>query len=180
MAGRNNSTLLCVSLVAKTVEEMLIDMGRAKAAGADVVEIRLDNLAAFSPRQDLERLLRDRPLPALVTYRPKWEGGEYEGDDVKRLDALRLAMEMGADYVDVELKVAPEFANSIAGEKPEKFKLIVSSHNYESTPSMEVLGDLVASIQVAGADIVKIVTTAVNITDVARMFQVMVHCQVSC
>ncbi|MQL84345.1 hypothetical protein Taro_016848 [Colocasia esculenta] len=177
MAGRNNSTLLCVPLVAKTVEEMLIDIGRAKAAGADLVEIRLDHLAAFSPRQDLERLLRDRPLPALVTYRPKWEGGEYEGDDVKRLDVLRLAMEMGADYVDVELKVAPEFANSIAGKKPEKFKLIVSSHNYESTPSMEVLGDLVASIQVAGADIVKIATTAVNTTDVARMFQVMVHCQ---
>uniref|UniRef100_A0A1D1ZK98 Bifunctional 3-dehydroquinate dehydratase/shikimate dehydrogenase, chloroplastic n=1 Tax=Anthurium amnicola TaxID=1678845 RepID=A0A1D1ZK98_9ARAE len=178
MAGRNNPTLVCVPLVAKTVEQMLSDMIVAKAAGADLVEIRLDHLAAFRPRQDLELLLRARPLPALVTYRPKWEGGEYEGDEVKRLDVLRLAMEMGADYVDVELKVAPEFANSVCGRKPEKCKLIVSSHNYQSTPSIEVLGNLVARIQATGADIVKIATTAVNITDVARMFQVMVHCQV--
>lgn len=40
-----------------------------------------------------------------VICRPKWEGGEYEGDDKQRLEALLLAMELGADYVDVELKV---------------------------------------------------------------------------
>ena len=38
--------------------------------------------------------------------RPKWEGGQYDGDEKKRLDALRLAMEFGADYIDVELHVA--------------------------------------------------------------------------
>lgn len=40
-----------------------------------------------------------------VFYRPKWEGGRYEGDENERLDVLRLAMELGADYIDVELKV---------------------------------------------------------------------------
>ncbi|CAA6654210.1 unnamed protein product [Spirodela intermedia] len=156
---------------------MLDDVGRAKASGADVVEIRLDHLAAFSPRRDLELLFRARPLPFIITYRPKWEGGEYEGDDDERLDVLRLAMEMGADYVDVELKVAPEFVDSISEKKPDNFKLIVSSHNYESTPSMEVLGNLVARIQAAGADIVKIATFAADISDVARMFQTIVHHQ---
>jgi hypothetical protein len=38
-------------------------------------------------------------------HRPKWEGGEYEGDDESRFEALLLAMELGAEYVDVELKV---------------------------------------------------------------------------
>lgn len=38
--------------------------------------------------------------------RPKWEGGQYDGDEQNRLDALRLAMDLGADYVDVELQVA--------------------------------------------------------------------------
>lgn len=37
--------------------------------------------------------------------RPKWEGGQYEGDENERQDVLRLAMELGADYVDVELQV---------------------------------------------------------------------------
>jgi 3-dehydroquinate dehydratase/shikimate dehydrogenase len=67
----------------------------------------------------------------------------------------------------------------ISGNKPDKCKLIVSSHNYEHTPSCEELANLVARIQAVGADIVKVATTAKDIVDVSRMFQVMVHCQVS-
>lgn len=77
------------------------------------------------------------------------------------------------------MKVAIEFINSIHGRKPEKFKVIVSSHNYQNTPSVEDLGNLVVSIQATGADIVKIATTALEITDVARIFQITVHSQVS-
>lgn len=40
-----------------------------------------------------------------VRFRPAWEGGKYEGDEKTRLDALRLAMDFGADYIDVELQV---------------------------------------------------------------------------
>ncbi|XP_074566731.1 bifunctional 3-dehydroquinate dehydratase/shikimate dehydrogenase, chloroplastic-like [Curcuma longa] len=171
-------TLLCVPLVSKTVEQMVADAAAAKSLGADIVEIRLDHLSYFDAVRDLPLLLRGRPLPALVTYRPKWEGGEYEGDDKVRFDALCLAMELGAEYVDIELKVAENFVKIISGKKPESFKLIVSSHNYQTTPSSEELSGLVATIQAVGADIVKIATTAVDIVDVARMFQVIVHCQV--
>ncbi|XP_068658360.1 bifunctional 3-dehydroquinate dehydratase/shikimate dehydrogenase, chloroplastic isoform X1 [Aristolochia californica] len=170
-------TLLCVPLISKTVDKMLLEMGRAKISGADIVEIRLDHLSGFNPSTDLEILLKDRPLPALVTYRPKWEGGQYEGDDSKRFDVLRLAIELGADYIDIELKVAHEFMGSIS-EKPENVKVIVSSHNYQFTPSVEEIGNLVVKIQSTGADIVKIATYATDITDVVRMFEVIVHCQV--
>lgn len=76
------------------------------------------------------------------------------------------------------LKVAHDFLKSINGKKPEKIKIIVSSHNYQDTPSVEELGNLVARIQSTGADIVKIATTASEITDVARIFQITVHSQV--
>lgn len=77
------------------------------------------------------------------------------------------------------LKVAQEFYNFIQGKKPEKVKIIVSSHNYECTPSIEEIGDLVARIQATGADIVKVATTALDITDNARMFHIIVNLQVS-
>lgn len=77
------------------------------------------------------------------------------------------------------VKVALEFNNSIRGKKPEKCRVIVSSHNYQCTPSAEDLGNLVATIQATGADIVKFATTALDITDVARVFQITVHSQVS-
>jgi hypothetical protein len=77
------------------------------------------------------------------------------------------------------LQVADKFIKFMSGKKPETCKLIVSSHNYENTPSAEELGKLLAQIQATGADIVKIATTATEIVDVSRMFQILVHCQVS-
>ncbi|GAU45091.1 hypothetical protein TSUD_85770, partial [Trifolium subterraneum] len=158
---------------------MIVDIQKATLNGADLVEIRLDSLATFNPSQDLNTFIQyQHSLPFLFTYRPTWEGGKYDGDENQRLDALRLAMELGADYIDIELKVAHQFYDSIRGKTFNKTKVIVSSHNYQQTPSVEDLGDLVARIQATGADIVKIATTAVEITDVARMFQIMVHSQV--
>uniref|UniRef100_A0A5B7A1S8 Putative 3-dehydroquinate dehydratase/shikimate dehydrogenase 3 n=1 Tax=Davidia involucrata TaxID=16924 RepID=A0A5B7A1S8_DAVIN len=176
--GRRNSTMICAPVMADTVDQMLIQMRKAKELGADLVETRIDYLKKFSPQQDLEILIKQCPLPTLITYRPKWEGGQYDGDESRRQAALHQAMELGADYIDVELKVADEFYNSIKGKKPEKVKIIVSSHNYQNTPSVEEIGDLVARIQATGADIVKIATTALDITDSARIFQVLVHSQV--
>ncbi|CAN6467783.1 unnamed protein product [Victoria cruziana] len=170
--------LLCVPLVGASVDQMLQDRDKAKESGADLVEFRVDYLKSFQPRQDLGALLRDKKLPAIVTYRPKWEGGYAEVDDQTRLDALRAAVELGADYVDVELKVAEDFIKSISGKKNEKQKVIVSSHNFEHTPSAEELTDIAAKIQATGADIVKVVTAAKDITDVSRLFRVLAHCQV--
>ncbi|KAJ7955028.1 Bifunctional 3-dehydroquinate dehydratase/shikimate dehydrogenase, chloroplastic [Quillaja saponaria] len=175
---RNNATLICVPIMGESIAKMVIDMNKAKANDADLVEIRLDSLKNFKPYEDLKVLIQECPLPTLITYRPKWEGGQYDGDENKRLDVLRLAMELGADYIDVELQVAHQFIDSISGKNPENTKVIVSSHNYQYTPSVEDLGNLVARIQATGADVVKIATTALEITDVARIFQITVHSQV--
>ncbi|KAJ8766460.1 hypothetical protein K2173_022519 [Erythroxylum novogranatense] len=174
---RKNPTLICAPIMVETVEKIVADTVKAKASGADLVEIRFDSLKSFNPIDDLDRLIKLSPLPTLFTYRPVWEGGRYDGDENKRLDALRLAMELGVDYVDVELQVAQIFYESICGKKPKKCKVIVSSHNYQNTP-VEDLGNRVARIQADGADIVKIATTALYITDVARIFQITVHSQV--
>nr|WME87915.1 shikimate dehydrogenase [Ardisia japonica] len=174
----NNPTLICAPIMGDSVDQMVIHMNKAKSKGADLVEIRLDSLKSFSPSQDLQTLIKQCPLPTLFTYRPKWEGGQYDGNESKRVETLRLAMELGADYIDVEFQVAHEFISAMHGTKPEKCKVIVSSHNYDCTPSIEDLGDLVARIQSTGADIVKFATTALDITDVARVFQIIVHSQV--
>ncbi|MED6182771.1 hypothetical protein PIB30_031877 [Stylosanthes scabra] len=172
-----NPTLICAPVMADSVDVMLADVSKAKSSGADLVEIRLDSLKTFQPSSHLPALINNRPLPLLFTYRPNWEGGMYQGDDNSRFEALRLAMDLGADYIDIELKVANQFYDFIRGKTYDKTKVIVSSHNYQQTPSVEDLSDLVARIQATGADIVKIATTALEITDVARMFQIMVHSQ---
>ncbi|CAN7075657.1 unnamed protein product [Brassica oleracea var. botrytis] len=173
-----NPSLICAPVMADSIDKMVTEACKAQELGADLVEIRLDSLKDFNPLEDLETIINKSPLPTLFTYRPKWEGGQYVGDENERLDVLRLAMELGADYIDVELQVATEFIKSIKGKKPENFRVIVSSHNYQNTPSVEDLSDLALRIQQAGADIVKIATTAVDITDVARMFHITSNAQV--
>lgn len=66
---RRNSTLICVPIVSHSVDEMLIQMRKAKDIGADLVELRLDFLNYFNPPQHLQSLIKHRPLPTLITYR---------------------------------------------------------------------------------------------------------------
>lgn len=176
---KKNDTLICTSLTAPSVEEMLQEAREAKTAGADIVELRIDFLDAFHPREDLPRLLRESDMPAIVTFRPKWEGGNYEGDETARLEALSMATELGAAYVDVELKAAKQFFDVRQGPAsegsllPNKTKIILSSHDFESTSEEEDLKDLVQRARKAGADIVKFATTATNITDAMRVLRVL-------
>lgn len=55
--------------MAESVDQMVDQMRKAKELGADLVEIRVDFLKNFRPRQDLEFLIQQCPLPTLVTYR---------------------------------------------------------------------------------------------------------------
>lgn len=66
---RWNPTLICVPIMGDSVGEMLVDTGKAKASGADLVEIRLDCLKNCSPHEDLKTIIKHCPLPTLFTYR---------------------------------------------------------------------------------------------------------------
>ncbi|HUX17463.1 MAG TPA: type I 3-dehydroquinate dehydratase, partial [Phycisphaerae bacterium] len=97
--------MLCVSLMPETTDrarEGLIRAARAAEpsgrAGRVLAEIRLDAMCEF----DLARLLADSPCPVIVTYRPRREGGLYDGPEGKRLETLRQAARLGARYIDVE------------------------------------------------------------------------------
>ncbi|KAH9552617.1 hypothetical protein CY35_09G075800 [Sphagnum magellanicum] len=171
--------LICAPLVARSVSQMLTQMQEAKANGADVVESRVDHIPGFNAAKDLPVLLNARTLPMIVTARAKWEGGVYEGEETERQKLLQLAVKLGADYVDIELQVARDFIATLKQNKiVSETKVIVSNHNWEVTPSLQEIGELVARIQSTGADIVKFATTATNITDVSRVLHLLAHSQV--
>jgi len=155
--------MICVSLTGKTVAEMLRDAERAARLGADLVEFRLDYLDA----PDVAQLMAGKRLPAIFTCRPVREGGRFEGDESRRLGFLQQAIDLGADYVDVEL-------DSVAKIKRKgPAKLIVSVHDLEGTP--EDLVGLYARIRAVRPDVVKIVTTASDIRDNLAIFELLEH-----
>ena len=153
--------MICVPLTGKTVEEMLRDAHRAAKAGADLVEFRVDCME----KPDVEALVAKAPVPEIITCRPKRAGGNFAGEESERLAILQKAIDLGADYIDVEL-------DSVAHVHPEwPGKLIVSVHDFERTPD-----DLLAlhkRIADTGADVVKIATTARDISDNLRLFDLL-------
>jgi len=164
--------LLTTSITATSVAGALEELGEASRAGADVAELRLDFLADFDAKNALPALLQGSSLPVIVTFRPDWEGGNYSGPEDQRLRALWLAVQLGAAYVDVELKAAAQFFASspqASGETSRVTKIILSSHNYTETPSIEDLCRIHRAAVAAGADIVKIAAMCQHITDVHRL-----------
>ncbi|KAL6989590.1 hypothetical protein U1Q18_015342 [Sarracenia purpurea var. burkii] len=110
--------------------------------------------------------------------KPKWEGGQYEGDENERLDTLRLARELGADYVDLELKVVSDLMEEHQPIRHRDCKLIVSCFIDGMTPSNEDLVQLVGQMQSTGADIIKLVSNSSSITELSGFFYLLSHCQI--
>ncbi|KAL5712828.1 hypothetical protein ACHQM5_014957 [Ranunculus cassubicifolius] len=177
-AMKIKTTMICVQIMSESVKEIVDEMVEAKMQGADLVEIRLDYIKDFQPMDDLKIILTDKQLPVQVVYRPKWAGGQYEGKENLRLIALKLAMELGADYIDVEFKVASNFVVDAHVSEPRASKTIVSHHVGGGSTSKEELNQLIARMRSTGGDIVKLVIDATDITNLADLFQLLSHSQV--
>jgi len=152
-AWRNKVARLCVPLTEKTTETMLASMHSLPPA-VDLVELRLDMMEQF----DLAALLRRKDRPVIVTSRSTREGGHWRRTEQERLETLRRAVELGADFIDVEIS-----SLSALGETPGGTGRILSYHNFVETPAN--LEELFVRIKALGADIVKIAVKANDIVD---------------
>ena len=93
--------LLCVTVTATTTAELRRRRDEASAAGADLVELRLDSVAD----PNVAGALAGRRGPVIVTCRPTWEGGAFSGPEDERRALLAEALSRGAEYVDIEANV---------------------------------------------------------------------------
>ncbi len=148
---------LCVSIAAPSLEAAA-SLAAANEALADCFEIRLD---AFAAPPDAAALLALSRLPLLITNRPAWEGGMRGQEEDDRLGLLMAAARAGAALVDIELRTPVERRQELAAVcRAAGSRLLVSWHDFAGTPSQEELGQVLAAMREAGADIGKIVTTA--------------------
>lgn len=146
--------LLAVALGAATMAEARATLP-AVCAEAELVELRLD-LMAEEP--DLAWLLRARgKCPVIATLRPVEQGGKSVLSPADRLGVLLRAVDLGAEYVDLEWDAAiPDAVQRVhrAGAR-----VVVSRHDSDAMPAELARGwwdDLAGR----GADVVKVVGTA--------------------
>jgi 3-dehydroquinate dehydratase-1/3-dehydroquinate dehydratase/shikimate dehydrogenase len=108
--------------------------------------------------------------PVLVTNRPTWEGGAFRGGEEERLALLCRGLEAGARYVDIELRSEPASRTRIlAAARSCSAQVLISSHDFEHTPTAAHLHATLEAMIESGADIGKIVTTAATPGDALRI-----------
>lgn len=152
--------MICIPITGKTQVEIAEQMFSASRL-ADLVELRLD----YAPGAALPELLAGRRCPVIVTCRPKRQGGLYEGPEEKRIALLQQAVDLGAEYVDVELDSAVKIRRS------GRTQIIVSHHDFEKVP--DNVGAIHHELVRAGADIAKIACTVRDIRDNLRLLAVL-------
>ena len=146
--------MICVPIIAENTDEALKKIARANKT-ADMLELRLDLMGSFRLKEMIEMASK----PVIVTYRSKKEGGKGTVGYGTQVRYLLGAIEMGANFVDVEYRMPLEFREKIFQKKTSS-KIIVSRHLLNGTPPLEKLEDLIKKMAATGADVVTIVTRA--------------------
>jgi len=135
----------------------------------DVVEVRLD--AMTDP--DVAGCCQLVGKPLLFTHRPGWEGGEFNGFEDDRVRPLFKAIELQAAYIDYELRADPLLRAQLLEEiSTSPTRMILSWHDFTSTPANHDLDEVLQQMQESGADIGKIITTAHGAADVLRLLKI--------
>jgi len=137
-----------------------------KAKDADLAELRLDYIKNINNAK-LKNLMQNCRKPVIVTNRKKSEGGFFNGNENKRIETLKNALELGADYVDVEYSSDKKSIRDLIHNK-RKTKIIVSYHDFEKTPGD--INKIYVRIKKLNPDFIKIVTNARSVADNFRIF----------
>lgn len=162
----------CLAAVITSAETPLDrQVQAARAAGADLVELRVDCIDDV----DAVEALLDGPrnLPLIVTLRAADEGGSWSGDEAERIALLQRLGLHGPGYLDIEYATWQRSANVrqkiqlACGAGRTRNKLIVSHHDFTGTPAD--LGSLFDDLVSTPADVVKAVFTARDTTDALRV-----------
>ncbi len=159
---------ICAAVLEDNENDILKAIRTAKEA--DLIEIRADGLKDPSP-QRVESLLKIiksiTKQPVILTNRKDTEGGAFAGTEEERIDIL-LECLSDADIVDIEFS-AGRRDEVIKKAREEGTRVIVSYHNFESTPDYQEIMNIIKEEFKAGADIAKVAVNANSREDVLTL-----------
>jgi len=152
----------------KTVNALLTD----PAPGCNIVELRLDRIGVGAADWiDAAHAIEEKGVPVIATLRIPEEGGHWQGTDEERRPHLLKALEHCA-CLDIELRspLLPEIATEAACRNK---ALIISHHDYEKTPRLDELRDVLRRAAISERVVVKIAVTVNTQDDVTQLKQLL-------
>lgn len=169
---------ICVPITAGTPKE-LERCAKAVAAcpDAEIVEWRADWYETIDDEKAVReamRILCDclKDIPVLFTFRSYEEGGNKSITDGQYEMLVRTAVESGADIVDIELSKGDALVKRLSNMVQNAgIPVIVSSHDFEKTPSTETMIQRLNHMYELGADICKLAVMPHDPLDTLRLME---------
>ncbi|HOB75200.1 MAG TPA: type I 3-dehydroquinate dehydratase [Phycisphaerae bacterium] len=174
-------TRICVPIMASTAGQMAREIDDAQAAGAQMIELRLDYLQDRN-EEGIRALMEYAacfPGQIIVTCRLASEGGQYNGSEDARMELMTAAIGPATDFIDVEYEawrhsplVSEQIGLQCAGgceSRNPQLRLILSKHDFQHTPAD--LDAIFNKLLHSHADVVKLACKAESITDSLRMLE---------
>ncbi|MFH1519192.1 MAG: type I 3-dehydroquinate dehydratase [Candidatus Omnitrophota bacterium] len=145
--------------------------GLIKSCNVDIIEIRIDQFKRLDTSYIRENVVVRRALkiPLILTIRSKSEGGEKSIPGKTKAKIFEETISL-VDAVDIELR-SSEVSKVVNIAKKNKKLIIISWHDFKSTPDNKILTKILAEAKQKGADIVKIATKANKPDDVNRLMK---------
>jgi len=154
--------LLCETVTGVTMADLITARDTAASTHmVDMVEVRLDGVQDL----DVAQALNGAAVPVVVTCRPVWEGGRFDGSEEERRRVLASGLTHGAAYVDIEWKAG--FDELIRANSA---RVVVSSHDFEGVP-----GDLdtrTRAMRNTGAALIKVAVSAARLSDTLPLLDI--------
>jgi 3-dehydroquinate dehydratase/shikimate dehydrogenase len=144
---------VCVTVTGATTADLRA--ARDDVRDADLVELRVDTVRD----PDVAGALAGRRRPVIVTCRPTREGGHFTGSEEERKRLLAEAIELGAEYVDVEWRAG--FEDLLRARDGRG--IIVSTHDFDGVPAD--LSARLNAMRATGAAVAKIAVMPKRLSD---------------
>jgi 3-dehydroquinate dehydratase I len=168
---------ICAPLVGRTKEELLAEASAVAAKQPDLLEWRVDFYQGIGDSAGVVELARRikqaaAGIPLLFTRRSSREGGEAIALSEPEVIALyRAVCESGAaDLVDYEMGNDPADVRAVRDlSRASGVELVLSFHDFQGTPPLEVLHQRFAQAERLGADVAKVAVMPRAMDDVLTL-----------
>ena len=156
--------------IAVSVSDMACS-GLVQDPPIDILEIRVDKFRKLDPEyvRGVIARIKKSGIPLIMTIRSIDEGGKKNIPDELKLSIFKKAISL-VDAVDIELR-SPIIAEVVKMARIHKKTIIVSWHDFRSTPGNRVLTGILKDAVKKGAQVIKIAVKAKDIGDVIRLMR---------
>ena len=164
-----SETKIAIPIFQSKKEDILRIANDCIIKGADILELRIDGMENPNPKL-VKEIIEEINFPTIATNRTSKEGGSFKGSDEDRVAILRECVDV-ADFIDIELQTERSLIESITETGA---KTIISYHNFNLTPDLDFLFDIVNQEKELG-DIAKIAVMPNSLEDTLTVLALLSH-----